>query len=77
MIAQKAALNALAELSRKTQVLFFTHHHHLIELAQARFLAISSSPMSCPDFRRLGPDQREDVRWIAGFRRSIVQSVQV
>jgi uncharacterized protein YhaN len=28
-----AALHALAELSRKTQVLFFTHHHHLVELA--------------------------------------------
>lgn len=28
-----AALNALAELSRKTQVLFFTHHRHLVELS--------------------------------------------
>ena len=31
-----AALAALAELSRKTQVLFFTHHHHLVELARTR-----------------------------------------
>ncbi|QDV37352.1 YhaN family protein [Tautonia plasticadhaerens] len=30
-----AALVALAELSRRTQVLFFTHHEHLVELAQA------------------------------------------
>ena len=31
-----AAFGALAELSRKTQVLFFTHHLHLIELARLR-----------------------------------------
>jgi uncharacterized protein YhaN len=30
-----AALGALAALGRKTQVLFFTHHRHLIELARA------------------------------------------
>ena len=30
-----AALRALAELSRRTQVLFFTHHRHLVELAEA------------------------------------------
>ncbi|MGP0067306.1 MAG: hypothetical protein ACLQGP_27390, partial [Isosphaeraceae bacterium] len=30
-----AALAALAELSRKTQVLFFTHHRHMIDLARA------------------------------------------
>ena len=30
-----AALKALAELSRRTQVLFFTHHHHIVELARA------------------------------------------
>ncbi|MBL8892794.1 MAG: AAA family ATPase [Planctomycetaceae bacterium] len=29
-----AALRVLAELSRRTQVLFFTHHHRLIELAE-------------------------------------------
>jgi uncharacterized protein YhaN len=28
-----AALGALAELSRRTQVLFFTHHRHIIDLA--------------------------------------------
>jgi uncharacterized protein YhaN len=30
-----AALRALAELSRSTQVLFFTHHDHLVDLARA------------------------------------------
>lgn len=30
----KAALTALAELSKQTQVIFFTHHWHLAELAQ-------------------------------------------
>jgi uncharacterized protein YhaN len=29
-----AALRALAELSRRTQVLFFTHHRHIMDLAQ-------------------------------------------
>ncbi len=29
-----AALGALADLSRKTQVLFFTHHRHLVDLAR-------------------------------------------
>jgi uncharacterized protein YhaN len=30
----KAALRVLAELSRQTQVIFFTHHWRLAELAQ-------------------------------------------
>ncbi len=30
-----AALRALAELARRTQVLFFTHHEHLLSLAEA------------------------------------------
>ncbi len=30
-----ATLKVLAELSKKTQVIFFTHHHHLVELAEA------------------------------------------
>ncbi|GAC1346978.1 MAG: hypothetical protein NVSMB14_09830 [Isosphaeraceae bacterium] len=30
-----AALRAIAELSRSTQVLFFTHHRHVIDLARA------------------------------------------
>ncbi len=30
-----AALQVLAELSRRTQVIFFTHHRHLVELAEA------------------------------------------
>ncbi|MFP4572865.1 MAG: AAA family ATPase [Desulfobacterales bacterium] len=31
-----AALKILAELSERTQVIFFTHHYHLIELAKER-----------------------------------------
>ncbi len=31
----QAALRVLAELSKKTQVLFFTHHEHLVRLAQS------------------------------------------
>lgn len=31
-----AALEALAELSKKTQVLFLTHHRHLVDLAKSR-----------------------------------------
>jgi len=31
-----ATLKVLAELSRKTQVIFFTHHRHLVELVEAR-----------------------------------------
>ena len=34
-----AALRALAELSQQTQVLFFTHHRHLVELAEANLPA--------------------------------------
>jgi uncharacterized protein YhaN len=30
-----AALQALAELSKRTQVLFFTHHDHLVDLARS------------------------------------------
>lgn len=30
-----ATLQTLAELSRKTQIIFFTHHRHLVELAEA------------------------------------------
>jgi len=31
-----ATLSVLCELSRKTQVIFFTHHRHLVELVKAR-----------------------------------------
>jgi uncharacterized protein YhaN len=31
-----ATLQVLAELSQKTQVIFFTHHRHLVELAETR-----------------------------------------
>ncbi len=34
-----AALRALAELASKTQVIFFTHHLHLVELARANVAA--------------------------------------
>jgi uncharacterized protein YhaN len=30
-----ATLQALAKLSEKTQIIFFTHHHHLVELAKS------------------------------------------
>ena len=30
-----ATLEVLVDLSEKTQVIFFTHHHHLVELAQS------------------------------------------
>jgi uncharacterized protein YhaN len=30
----RAALELLAELSRRTQVIFFTHHRHLVEIAE-------------------------------------------
>jgi uncharacterized protein YhaN len=30
-----AALEALAKLSEKTQVLYFTHHKHIVELAES------------------------------------------
>ncbi len=38
-----ATMQVLADLSRKTQVLFFTHHRHLIELARSRDLASAMS----------------------------------
>jgi uncharacterized protein YhaN len=31
-----ATLKVLGELSRKTQVIFFTHHRHLVELVEER-----------------------------------------
>jgi uncharacterized protein YhaN len=31
-----AALEILAELSHRTQILFFTHHEHLVDLAESR-----------------------------------------
>jgi uncharacterized protein YhaN len=51
-----AALRALAELSRRTQVLFFTHHAHLVDLARRSLppdvLIIRELPafeVPCPD----------------------------
>lgn len=31
-----STLQALAEISKKTQLIFFTHHHHLVELANSQ-----------------------------------------
>jgi uncharacterized protein YhaN len=39
MIVRLPRLTVLNELSAKTQVLFFTHHRHLVELAEASKLA--------------------------------------
>ena len=36
-----ATLEVLAELGTKTQVLFFTHHQHLVELAAAQLSTAS------------------------------------
>lgn len=36
-----ATLKVLSELSKKTQVLFFTHHRHLVELARSPDLALA------------------------------------
>jgi uncharacterized protein YhaN len=36
-----ATLNVLAELSKKTQVIFFTHHQHLVDLANSELRAVS------------------------------------
>lgn len=30
-----AGFTALGELARRTQVIYFTHHHHLTDIAQA------------------------------------------
>jgi uncharacterized protein YhaN len=38
-----ATIEVLSELSAKTQVLFFTHHKHLVELAEASKLAAAIS----------------------------------
>lgn len=50
-----AALRALAELSRHTQVLFFTHHEHLVDLARDHLPAdvlfihrLAASPRAVP-----------------------------
>lgn len=36
-----ATLNVLAELSKKTQVIFFTHHQHLVDLVKRELRAVS------------------------------------
>ncbi len=46
-----AALKALAQLSTKTQVIFFTHHQHLVELAEKNIdplVLIKHTLNACP-----------------------------
>jgi uncharacterized protein YhaN len=33
----RAALHVLADVARRTQVLFFTHHEHIVAIARAAF----------------------------------------
>ena len=40
MISAEAALVALAELSKKTQIVFFTHHDHLVTIAKTAILNV-------------------------------------
>lgn len=42
-----AGFRVLNELAKKTQVLFFTHHHHLVDVAQ-QTLGISVLPVTLP-----------------------------
>jgi uncharacterized protein YhaN len=42
-----AGFRVLNELAKKTQVLFFTHHHHLVHLAQ-QTLGVSLPPVTVP-----------------------------
>lgn len=48
-----AGLQVLGHLARKTQVLFFTHHQHLVEVARnavgAEISTVSLSPFHAPD----------------------------
>jgi uncharacterized protein YhaN len=48
-----AALEALAEIARHTQVILFTHHPHVVELAHAAGLAFES--LDLPAREALGP----------------------
>ena len=44
-----AGLQMLSDLSRRTQVLFFTHHDHLVEIAR-NVLGTSLNPIALGDF---------------------------
>jgi len=44
-----ATLDVLADLAGKTQILFFTHHRHLVELAQKN---LDPSKLSIQDLER-------------------------
>jgi uncharacterized protein YhaN len=44
-----ATLQCIAELSKQTQVLLFTHHHHIVELAQK---SVSSTQLEIHEFPR-------------------------
>ena len=51
----RASLDVLGELSRKTQVLFFTHHARVAELAQE---VVSPSALSVHNLNELGKQAR-------------------
>jgi uncharacterized protein YhaN len=53
-----AGFKVLSELARKTQVLFFTHHHHLLQVAkQAIGMDVPVITLAPPDSRRnIGED---------------------
>jgi uncharacterized protein YhaN len=50
-----ATLQILAELSRQTQVIFFTHHRHLVALAQK---IVDASELFLHEIQRQGASQR-------------------
>ncbi|HTZ85965.1 MAG TPA: AAA family ATPase [Solirubrobacteraceae bacterium] len=52
----RAALEILSEISRKTQVLFFTHHHHLLEMAR------ETVPADLLVEHRIGGESRSTLR---------------
>jgi uncharacterized protein YhaN len=43
-----AGFEVLGQLARKTQILFFTHHRHLVEIAEAK-LGKSITAVSLPE----------------------------
>ena len=47
----EATLEVLAELSRQTQIIFFTHHRHLVEIARR---TVSPKVLQVPNFLAIG-----------------------
>lgn len=62
----RAALRALAELSAKTQVLFFTHHQHLVELARE---VVPESALGVQELTRSGARRTREpsVSWESAY----------